>query len=251
MREDRGLSEVIGYTIIFGIVITSVVLLSASGTTTLEDIRDDEQGANAERAFDVVADNMAAVYQRDSPSRATEIDVGNSELFYGDYTTINVSLRESGTVERSYEHELRPVVLRASSDSELVYEAGAVFRTEREGGTMLRDPPLLLSDSRIHVPIVRTDAPQVQAVSGTTALLRGKSTNREVLFRPDTISPSPDELEINVTSPRYEIWERHFEDETPMSCTTDPSTESVTCDMAITDDTVYVTLQEIELSIIL
>jgi hypothetical protein len=251
MREDRGLSEVIGYTIIFGIVITSVVLLSVSGTTTLEDIRDDEQGENAERAFDVVADNMAAVYQRDSPSRATEIDVGSSQLFYGEYTTINVSLLRGGAVERSYEHDLRPVILRASSDTELVYEAGAVFRTEREGGTMLRNPPPLLSASRIHVPIVRTDAPRFRAVSGTTALLRGKSTNREVLFRPDTISPGPDELEINVTSPRYEIWERYFEEETPLSCTTDPSMELVTCDMGISTDTVYVTLQEIELSLIL
>jgi hypothetical protein len=248
---DRGLSEMLGYVIIFGIVLSSVLLLSASGTSTLEEIRDTEQGTNAERAFDVVADNMAAVYQRDSPSRATEVDVGNSELYFGDQTAIEVELLKGGTVEESYSEAIRPVVLRTATDTKLVYEAGAVFRTEREGGTMLLDPPLLLSERRVHVPIIKTFTPSIQAVSGSTVLLRGKSTNRSVLFTPDTLASGPDELRLNVTSPRYEIWERHFEEETPLSCTTDPSTETVSCDMAITTDTVYVSLQEIELSLIL
>lgn len=250
MSEDRGVSEVIGYVIIFSIVISSVLLLSASGTTTLEDIRDDEQAKNTQRAFDVVANNMAEIYERDSPSRATEIDLGNAQLFYGNHTTIEVELLAGGTVEASFEEDLRPIVLRSPSNTELVYEAGAVLQTEREGGIILREPPLVLSSQRVHVPMIKTTAPTVQAVSGTTALLRGKSTNREVLFTPDTISSGPDELRLNVTSPRYESWERYFEEETPLTCTTDASTETVECDMS-SPDTVYVTLQEIELEIIL
>lgn len=250
MFDDRAVSEVIGYVIIFGIVISSVLLLSASGTTTLEDIRDDEQAKNIQRAFDVVANNMAEVYERDSPSRATEIDLGNSQLFYGNYTTIEVELLESGTVERSYEADLRPVIVRSPSNTELVYEAGAVIQTEREGGTILREPPLVLSSQRAHVPIIKTTAPTVQAVSGTTALLRGKSTNRSVLFTPDTLSSGPDELRFNVTSPRYEIWNRYLDNETQLTCTTDASTETVECEMPISGP-VYVTLQEIELEIIL
>lgn len=249
MSEDRGLSEVLGYVIIFGIIVTSVLLLSASGTSTLQDIRDDEQSANAQRAFDVVADNMAAVYEQNSPSRATEIDVGSSRLSYGNYTTIEMDVIEGGTVQKAFEAELRPVILSTASDSELVYEGGAVIQTEREGGTMLREPPLLLADDRIHVPIIKTTSPRVEAVSGTTALLRGKATGRDVLFTPDTAPTSPDELRVTVTSPRYEIWERYFEEETPMSCST-PATETVECSMSSPDD-VYITVQEIELSIIL
>lgn len=248
MSRDRAASEVLGYVIIFGIILTSVLLLSASGTGALEDIRDDEQSANAQRAFDVVADNMAAVYERNSPSRATEIDVGNSRLYYGNYTTIEIEVEDSsGAVER-FEEELRPVVLSTSAETDLVYEGGAVFQTEREGGTMLREPPLLLSRSRVHAPIVKTTSPTVEAVSGTTALLRGKSTERDVLFTPQTLS-NPDELRVSITSPRYEIWQRYFEEETPMSCTA-AGPETVECSMSSPGD-VYVTLQEIELSIIL
>jgi len=249
MPEDRAVSEVLGYVIIFGIILSSVLLLSASGTTTLEEIRDQEQGDNAQRAFDVVADNMAAVYERNSPSRATEIDVGNAQLYYGDHATIEIEISDGSNTE-SYEEVLRPVVLRTNDDSRLVYEAGAVFRTQRDGGTMLRNPPLLLSEDRIHAPIVKTTTPPFQAVSGTTVLLRGKSTARDVLFTPDTPPTSPDEFHVNVTSPRYEAWNRYFEEETPLSCTTDDSTETVECDMS-SPDTVYVTLQEIKLELIL
>jgi hypothetical protein len=250
MFDDRGASEVVGYVIIFSIVIFSVLLLSASGTTTLEDIRDDEQAENAERALDIVADNMAEIYERDSPSRATEIDVKGSQLFYGNHTTIELELLEGGTVEESFEEQLRPIVLRSSSSTELIYEGGAVFRTDRDGGTMIRDPPLLLSTGRVHAPIVKTTVPELQAVSGTSILLRGKSTGRDVLFTPDTLSSGPDQLRLNVTSPRFEIWERYFEEETPLTCTTDPNNMAVECEMAV-GDTVYVTLQEIELSIVL
>ena len=251
MSDDRAASEVVGYVIIFSIVIFSVLLLTASGTTTLEDIRDDEQAENAERAFDVVADNMAEIYERDSPSRATEIDVKRSQLFYGNYTTIKLELLVSGTVEESFEEQLRPIVLRSSSNTELIYEAGAVFRIDRESGTMIRDPPLLLSTQRVHAPIVKTTVPELQAVSGTSILLRGKSTSREVLFTPDTLSSDPNKLRITVTSPRFEIWKRHFEEETPLTCKpTDPNTKTVKCEMPV-GNTVYVTLQEIKLSVIL
>jgi len=250
MPEDRAVSEVLGYVIIFGIVLSSVLLLSASGTTTLEEIRDREQGKNAQRAFDVLADNMAAVYESNSPSRATEIDVGNAELFYGNYTTIEIEIRDDSGNVRTHEEDLRPVVLRTDDDTRLVYEAGAVFQTQRDGGTMLRNPPLLLSGDRIHAPVVKTTSPTVQAVSGTTVLLRGKSTARDVLFTPDTLSGNLDEFHVNVTSPRYEVWNRYFDEETPLSCTTDDSTETVECDMS-SPDTVFVTLQEIELDLIL
>lgn len=249
MFDDRAVSEVIGYVIIFGIVISSVLLLSASGTTTLEDIRDDEQSKNAERAFDVLSANMAEVYEQDSPSRATEIDVGKAQLFYGNYTTIEVEVSNS-SVDRQFEFNLRPIVLRSASNTELVYEGGAVFQTEREGGVMLREPPFLLSNDRVQISTINTSAPTVQAVSGTTALVRGQSTNREVLFTPNTLSSPLDEIHINITSPQYQVWEDYLKNETPLTCSTDPSTETVECSMS-SPETVYVTEQEIELEIIL
>ena len=250
MFDDRAVSEVLGYIIIFGIVITSVLLLSASGTTTLEEIRENEQASNAQRALDVLAENIASIYERNSPSRATEIDLGEFQLFYDDTTEIEVEVRDgSGNVEQ-FEHEARPIVLRSSDTTELVYEAGATFQTEREGGVMLRQPPFLISEARVNIPIVSTTAKTVEAVSGTSALMRGQSTNREVLYDPTTLN-DPDELHLNITSPRAEIWERNLDKETPLNCDIPSGTQTVECMTSSPPEDIYVTLQEIELDILL
>lgn len=250
MYDDRAVSEVIGYVIIFGIVISSVLLLSASGTTTLEDIRENEQASNAQRAFDVLADNMAQIYERNTPSRATEIDLGESQLFYGDTVAIEVEVRGSSGGVEQFKHEARPIVLRPSDNTELVFEGGATFQTGREGGIMLRQPPFLISGDRVNIPIISTTAPTDRGVSGTTALLRGKSTERKALYTPDALS-NPDELHINITSPRAEMWDRHLDEETPLSCNIPTGTQTVECVTSSPPDDVFVTLQEIELEIIL
>jgi len=246
MREDRALSEVLGYVIVFAIILFSVGLISVSGVASIEDIRDQEQASNAQRAFDVIADNMASIYERNSPSRATEIDLGESELYYGGNVSVEIQV---GPVR--YFEQLRPVELRPADDTRLVYEAGAVFQTERDGGTMIQEPPLLFSSSRIHAPIVKTTSEGLEGAGGTTVLLRGKATERRVLLSGTDGRFAGDDVIVTVRSPRYEIWERYFEEETALSgCSTDASTETVECRMT-GPDVVYVTLQQIDISIIL
>lgn len=243
--DDRSVSEVLGYIIVFGLVITSVGFVMVSGMSSLENVRDAEQASNAERAFDVVGENMGAIYERNAPSRATEIDLGDSEIYYGEPVTITVDVDGEDPIE----HELRPVVLNVNDETDLVYEGGAVFREERDGGIVLRDPPLVFAEERIHAPIIKTTAPTVESAGSTTVLLRGQSTDRSVAFS-DTDYGNED-VTVNVTSPRYELWERYFEEETALEhVETNEDDEWVEFE---TDepDTVYVTVQEIELSLIL
>lgn len=245
MREQRGLSEVLGYILVFALVLTSVGFITVSGVNSLEDVREAEKASNAERAFDVVADNMAAIYEQNSPSRATEIDLADAQLFY----TANSSM-EIQVGAQTFERSFRPAVLRPSEGTRLVYEGGAVFRTEEEGGVMLDEPPLLFSNRRVHAPMIITTAPAIESAGGTTVLLRGKSTAREVLLAGGDGAYAGDTITVSVSSPRYEIWERYFEEETALSgCTTNDAAETVECTMTA-PSTVYVTLHQIEISIV-
>ncbi|MXR52214.1 hypothetical protein GRX03_11450 [Halovenus sp. WSH3] len=243
MPRERAVSEIIGYVVVFSLVLLSISVVSFTGLGILEESRDNEQAANAERAFDVVADNMASVYEQNSPSRATEIDLGESELFYADPIRIRVTV-DDGVVPRTHEYTARPVELQISDQTSLVYEGGAVFRQQANGGLMIRDPPFLLSEQRVHFPIIHTVSDGSESSSGTTVLLRGKSTRREVLA--DT-QREYEEVTIEITSPRYEIWERYFVEERGLDCTTADQTVSCTID---DPETVFVTHQRIELSII-
>jgi len=242
--DDRSVSEVLGYIIIFGLVITSVGIVLVSGTGSLEDVRDFEQASNAERAFDVVGDNMAAIYERNAPSRSTEIDLGDSEIYYGDPITINVTVNGEEFVR-----DIRPVVLRVGDGTSLVYEGGAMFREERDDGVVLRGAPFLFTEDRVHAPIIQTTAPAVESAGSTTILLRGKSTDRSVLHSETTFSET---VNVTVESPRYELWAEYFIDETGFEegdCEVRDDEESVEC--TIDPDLVYVTQQRIEVSLIL
>lgn len=248
--DQRSVSEVVGYVLVFALVLTSVSLVTFAGFSTLQDARDSEQAANAERAFDVVADNMAAVYERQAPSRSTEIDLGETELFYGDPISMTVTVND-GEVPERHEYIIRPVELRVSDRTTLVYEAGAVIRDQREGGIMLREPPFLLNEKRVHVPIVQTTSAGSESAAGTTILLRGESTDREALVDSRT---AYEEVTIEIISPRYEIWERYFEESLESTdCDTDAENSRVTCTLDLDPGdpaTVYVTHQGIDLSII-
>lgn len=243
-RADRGVTEVLGYVVIFALIIAAVGFVSVLGMPSLESVQETEQASNAERAFDVVGDNMAAIYERNAPSRATEIDLGGSEIYYDKNVTMTVDVGGDRV-----ETELRPVALRVSDDSTLVFEGGALIRDEGDGGFLLREPPLVLENDRVHIPVVQTTAPAIESAGGTTVLLRGESAGRTVALSDRTGGYSGDTIEVNVTSPRYEVWERYFQDETALSsCTTGDGW--VQCEMT-SPDVVFVTVQRIEVSLIL
>jgi len=242
MCDERGISEILGYVVVFSLVITSILLVTG-GFSVIQDVRDGEREKNAERAFDVTAQNMAAIYERGAPSRATEIDLGDSSIFYAN----NVSITVRGDGLEIASHRLRPVQMRVTDDHSLFYEGGAVIRDQRETALVVRDPPLLLSKERVHIPIVQTTAPATESVGSTTVLLRGERTSRRVLESDTTGSYST--LTVEVASPRFEAWNDYFEENPALDCTTDSVTQTVTCTIQ-NPETVYVVHHQIELSLI-
>jgi hypothetical protein len=242
MSDERAISEVLGYVVVFSLVITSILLVTGA-FGVIQDVRDSEQEKNAQRAFDVAAQNMAAIYERSAPSRATEIDLGDADLFYAN--NISITVTGDGTQLASY--RVRPVKMRVTDDTSFVYAGGAVIREQRETGVMVREPPMLLSEKRVHVPVVQTTAPATESVGSTTVLLRGEHTGTTVI-ESDTRGRYSS-LTVEIASPRFETWESYFEENPALSCSTDPTVETVSCSVQ-NPETVYVVHHGIELSLI-
>jgi len=251
---DRGLSDVLGYIIVFSLVVSAVVLVTVGGLATLEDARDAERAQNAERAFDVVADNFASIYERNAPSRSSEIDLGGSELVYGNNVTITVRRDGQPLLSRN----VRPVEMRVVDGRTITYEAGAVFRRDGGSTAMIRPPPFLLSEDRVHLPVIQTATSNIESAGSTTVLLRGVSDGREIVGTSDpgqaAVGGGTDltdsEITIQITSPRFEAWERYLSGE-GLDCTT-PGANEVSCrfDVGATDSA-YVVVQTIRLSLVL
>lgn len=254
-RRDRAVSEVLSYALVFGLIVTSIGIVTVGGLGSLQDARTNEQVANAQRAFDVLHDNLADVHAEGAPSRATEISLGDSQLYLGDNVTMAVK------VDGRDAHEfdtIRPVVFQIGDGRSLVYEAGATIQAERDGGYVVNGPPFALTDSptsdrgQVHVPIVHTTAPSVRSVGGTNVLVRGQSDRQAVLT--GTVRGGPDLEYVELQSPRYDIWADYFgEQDYCGSVDVDDGTETVTChvDGDYADPRqLYVTHQEISLELI-
>jgi hypothetical protein len=228
--------------LVFALFTASIGLVYASGFTGLNDVREFEQVNNAERAFEVLADNIEDMTHRNAPSRATEIKLAGAELRIADPIEIEVNDPDSNF---SLTREIRPVIFDADTGTEIVYVQGAVIRTQDDGGVVITESSLVLGENRTLIPVIQTRLQGSRSVSGsTTVLLRADLSSSRLLYANDTAS---NQLWVNVTSPRAGIWRAHltstYDD---VSC--EPlSGDTVSCQ--VTTDRAHVTLFQIDLEI--
>ena len=228
--DARGVSEVIGFILVFSLVLLTIVLVYTGGLGGLSDARDVEQVNNAERAFDVLAENFEKMGRGEAPHRATEIKLADSRLEMGDLRHFKVN-NSSQTVAEVPQH--RPIEYHVTSQSKIVYEHGAVIRVDDGTATMRREPDFLFGDDRIVIRHVEAGNLQGgQSVSGdTTVLLRSSLTSSQLLFADDV----SDEITIhlNTTTTRADIWIEYLESEGGEGCTVSSPTEdevTVSCE---------------------
>jgi hypothetical protein len=250
--SDRAVSEVVSYVLVFGLIVSAVGIISVSGLSTLQDVRDEEQIANAERAFDILSDNIEDIHRRGAPSRATEISLGEAELSTGSNVTMTVYVDDGdgNGLEQEAERRIRPVVYNGGEQREIAYEAGAVFRTNRDGGVIVEEPPLLIDEQRVHLPIIGLNRPQAQSLGGSTVLLRAQRQSRTVAYE-DT-GDNVQEIRIEIEDSNYEeLWTEYLESE-GFQCDDTVLADGIQCDYdpdPSTIDVVYVVDYDIEVNI--
>lgn len=207
--SDRGVSDVIGYILVFSLVIATVGIVSVVGFAGLDERQEAEQMDNMERAFDVFDYNMEDVYLRGAPSRATEMRLGGGTLRYGNRVNITVESGSSNVTARP-----RPLIY-ADHDTEIVYTAGAIIRTDGDASVMLQRPPFRLDTGdtdRLVVPLIETSRPPDQTSAAGERTLRVTSTARSINGTVPTGLREPTaNVTVTVESPRADAWERHFE----------------------------------------
>lgn len=269
---DRGVSDVVGFTLVFALIVTTVGVVYVTGFSGLEDARGAERVNNADRAFDVLGDNMDDLYREDAPSRATEIKLSDAQLQFGETTRLTAEITnvDEDAANRTFSTSLQPIVYTTTGEepTRLVFEAGAIMRTERSSGVVRRDAPFLFENSgntkTAVLPLVQTRSTGSKSVGGdTTVLVRADRSITELL----NASTSPGratgdagdgdvdpeyavELTIETTELRAPLWRDHLNDEIPDSfATTDPpcsvtDPDKVTCTIAV--ERLYVSAARID-----
>lgn len=240
---ERAQSEVLGYLLVFTLVLATMSTVAVVGLSELQDVRDEERTTNAERAFAILADNVDDVARGGATSQATEISLADSRLAFADSVTFTVSGESVTDPDRnfSFAYSARPVVFDVTRTDRIVYAGGAMFRDGRSGAVMKDEPALLVSPNRSVVQVVQTrQVGSPNAVSGSsTVRVRTERAQRELV----RVNTSTYNLTIEIDSPRASAWSRYLEEQPGVACGP-PSGGSVAC--SVTTDRVYVSVVRVD-----
>lgn len=254
---DRGVSEVIGFVLIFSLITLSVGTVYVVGFGGLQDARDTEQLRNVERAFDVLADNVDDIAVNDAPNRATEFRLYEADLTVGEPTRFTVDV-DDGTTVTSYSVNAYPIVYEAQgSPTTIRYLNGAVIRQDRNGERFLEQPTFVFRETggerTAVIPIIQTRSQGEQTVGGTgTVLVRANRVLAESLgTHVDGGTTYDVEITVETTERRAPLWRDALNSELDAAYGVTPCSSSggtVTCS-PFTVDRVFVTATRIDVSI--
>jgi hypothetical protein len=221
LGERRGVSEAIGFVLVFGVIITSVGVVYVTGFESLRETRNAEQATNAERAFDVLKANLEDMSKRGAPSRATEIKLADAELSTGEPVrmTINATNTSNASDFTVFTFRYEPLVYD-TGDSAIVYANGAVLRRSRGGTAVVQPPEFVVSGERTLMPLVHTYSDgETGTVAGSETVLVRTQLTASALHIVRTEPGTEYNVSVTIEGPRAEAWARYFQGQ-GMTCPT-------------------------------
>lgn len=239
MLEDRAVSDSLGFILVFAIIISTVGAVYIGGFQSLDDARQYERMNNAERAFEVFADNVEDITQRGAPSRATEIKLAEASMQSGPSREIRINVSPSGQPGgRNNSWGYEPLVYESQTDrsNEMAYELGANFRSSTGGTTMSERPAWVIGEDRVIIPVVRTDHDGEGSITGSeTILVRTQAAGSRDVWTANKTGST--DVTINISTPRADAWRAYMKSQSP----------EVTCPPSENGDgQAYCTIEDVE-----
>jgi len=135
--DDRAVSELIAFVLVFTIIIFSVAVLSTVGFSSMESYKDGEQTANADRAMVALADNLNDVArQAGIERRSGELALRGGSIGTDPGTNVTVETDD----EELFNDSLGRFTYEGDGNT-IAYEGGTVFRIG-DGGGVSRSAPM-------------------------------------------------------------------------------------------------------------
>lgn len=205
--DGRAVSEVIGFIIIFGIVVTSIGIVYYNAVPGLENAREVEQVENTQRAFSILQDNIDDVAVRDAPSRTTEVNMNQGSVELGEVGLAEINATADGDTLNVTPTGFRPLLYDSPTNVNVVYESGAVLASDAGGGSgMVYAPNWRVTEDEVVISTVRVTG-GVQSASGTASVrIRAEEGGSNMQVLEDVT-----ELNVTVKSPRSEGWLMYME----------------------------------------
>lgn len=237
-----------GFVLVFALITGTIGLVFATGLDGLASAQHEEQVRNAERAFDVLADNVEGISAGDSPSRATELKLAGGSISTGDSVSIVIRAENQSDSNDNVTYSIapEPIVFADGEGTRIVYTSGAVLRSESGNAVMVRDPNWIVRTDRTVLPLVNTGG-SGSGIAGDGPVLVITQRASKTLGEP-LVAGSGTTVRVNVTvtSPRIEAWNRYLRDQGFVAVDSDPDGDNVT--YRFDTDALYVPRTTVEVS---
>lgn len=212
---ERAVSDVLAFVIVFSIIITSVALVYGTGFSSIQDIRDGEQKANAERAMEALGLSMADIVKGEATRRGGSLNLGGGQLRTDGSTTVNVTVDGTTvtTDPATGNPGARPIGSFEfySDDTAVAYESGGVFRRDGSASVTVVEPTVTCNSETAVVSLVA-----MTPLSGGL----GATDNVEVTMAEQSTellhSQTGSDIEVNVTVDGTDYaaaWERMLDEQ--------------------------------------
>lgn len=241
-RRIRAQSELVGFTLIFGVVVLAIALVGVAGFTGLNSAQDFQRTTNAEQAFTALAGDVDDVVRAGASSRSTEVRIADARLALADPETIRIA-SDDGSLDATV--ETRPIVYDSGTGTTLTYHTGALVRQDDDSAVMFREPRFVLSAEEVVLPVVTTTQVHDGPIGGTRAVdVRTRRAGTDVL----ATSSAVDTVTVNVTTNHAKAWKRHFEAADDGHVTVVDWEDDAYVEVQIETDRVTVTRHRVEVS---
>jgi len=247
---SRAQSSVIGFVFVFSLITLTVGTTLVFGLSTLGDAQDVERLNNMERAFDVLHDNVDGIAREDDPRRATEIRLSGGTLAVDDRTSLEVTVENaSDPAENATIGASNPPIVYGDDGREVVYSKGSLIRAGSTGAFMFVDPPWLVDDDRIVLPLIVTrEAENRTRVGGErTVLVTAVARSRSLATEFTTGDGHDATVTVTIESPYADAWGRFLDEEGWTAVDGDASDDEVVYER--TTDALYVPRVRIDVDV--
>jgi len=206
----RGVSDVVGYVLVFALIVGTTLPLLAVGAPTLEDRRDRVHVAGGEQAITAFDEQMSAIERSETQQGETLMRLGSGELAVEPTTTVTIAAVDAAgrQVETYLTRRIGSVVYRYDGTVS-GYESGLRFRTDGAGSAPRDRPPIATlggSANRtvVSVVVVRPTVERASIARSGTVRVRTSVVDRRRVELPAVSAHTA--VRLRVESPRAGAW---------------------------------------------
>jgi len=244
--DDRAVSDVLAFILVFSIIITSVALVYSTGFSSIKQVSEGEKKANAERAMEALSLSLNDIVDGEASRRGGSLNLGGGQLEATDSTEVTV--RVDGSVEtQDASGNPGPTVTGAleytQDDTAVAYQTGGVFRRDGSASVTIVRPTISCTSDRAIVSVVKMVSPNNRiGADGNVEVSMAEQETKLLYSDSDSTMES---VQVEVAGTDYApAWERTLDEQGWSIDSTGPNSVETSC----TTDRVVVRLVVIEVT---